>query len=578
MNSNSAVLSRLNLANQYLHSGKRDEAAAIYDEIAGLNPENAEVQVELGQLCSLFGAQEKAIAHYSRALELCPDDPALMGHLGIARMRYGELDAARELLQQAYAIDEQLPHVLYGLGIIHKEAADYEQARAFLEKALAFNPRDSLVLVSLAQTLTFLNDYEEAEALVHRALKLNKADENAQVVLGTILTETGRIDEAIRHYQKMIAGNNQVGLAYDNYARLKKFTADDKSLIKKAERVLGQGMPPQDRVGVHFALGKMYDDIKDYDKAFNNFRDANVLGKVGYDIARDKSRFKLVTRLFNANSIAEYAEFGSDSTVPVFIIGMPRSGTTLMERIIASHSQGAGAGELQVMSRIAHQLITDNASTSATRVKAELGSELAQGHASLYLGVLRQGYEDKSRVVDKLPGNYINLGLIASLFPKATIIHAQRDPLDTCLSCYFQAFGQVGWANDFESIVGHYKIYRDYMDYWRKVLPEGKILDVSYEKLTAEPAIEGRKMIEHCGLEWEADSLEFHQQEAVVRTVSQWQVRQPIYQSSKRRWINYAAHIQELANQLADYLEDDKDLLAEHGIQLKRRFKLFGLG
>ncbi|MEQ9208925.1 MAG: sulfotransferase, partial [Pseudomonadales bacterium] len=244
--------------------------------------------------------------------------------------------------------------------------------------------------------------------------------------------------------------------------------------------------------------------------------------------------------------------------------------------IIASHSKGAGAGELLAMPQIAHQIVHENESRTPQRALKRMTAYHMAEYAEHYLQTLRLGRREAARIVDKLPGNYQNLGLIATLFPNARIIHAVRHPLDTCLSCYFQAFDQVRWSNELESIAAMYKLYQDYMAHWKSVLPRHQILDVHYESLVEDPPTEGRRMLEHCGLTWEADSLEFHQQQAVVRTVSHAQVRQPIYQTSKMRWVNYADQLQELVTELSEYLRDDKETLAKYGLVLKKK-KRFGL-
>jgi hypothetical protein len=196
--------------------------------------------------------------------------------------------------------------------------------------------------------------------------------------------------------------------------------------------------------------------------------------------------------------------------------------------------------------------------------------------------VLTQGREGAERIVDKLPGNFINVGLILALFPNATIIHATRHPLDTCLSCFFQNFVEIRWANDFAVIGDIYAIYRDVMEYWKSVVPEGRIVEVSYEKLVEDPPEQGRRLIESAGLAWDDSILDFYKGERVIKTASVWQARQRIYTSSKQRWMNYASYIGELANALSPYLQDERDVLSEHGMELSspsalgRLTRLFG--
>jgi hypothetical protein len=189
--------------------------------------------------------------------------------------------------------------------------------------------------------------------------------------------------------------------------------------------------------------------------------------------------------------------------------------------------------------------------------------------AERYLDILRQGREPAARIVDKLPTNFLFLGLITALFPNATIIHAIRHPLDSCLSCYFQNFTSIRWANDLGVISQVYTVYRKSMANWERVLPEGSILHVRYEELVEDPQTHTRRMIEACGLEWDESVLDFFQKKSVVRTASIMQSRQPIYKTSKQRWVNYAQHLQPLVSGISEYLDDDKPLLAEHGLELR---------
>jgi len=185
-----------------------------------------------------------------------------------------------------------------------------------------------------------------------------------------------------------------------------------------------------------------------------------------------------------------------------------------------------------------------------------------------YLEVLTQGREKASRVVDKMPGNFLFAGLIAALFPNATMIHAVRNPLDTALSCYRQNFASLPWTNSFESIAQFYALYRDMMRYWQKVLPAGRIVDIHYERLVEDPETEARRLLEACGLDWDPSVLDNFRKGGVVRTASIAQVRQPVYRTSRRAWVNYAAHLEPLAKALAPWLKEQRAELAEHGIRI----------
>ncbi|MDH5712174.1 MAG: sulfotransferase, partial [Gammaproteobacteria bacterium] len=206
-----------------------------------------------------------------------------------------------------------------------------------------------------------------------------------------------------------------------------------------------------------------------------------------------------------------------------------------------------------------------------------LSKDMLAGYANDYLQVLENmaGNGDAVRITDKLPSNYLNLGLIHILFPNARIINVMRNPLDVCLSCYFQAFAYEHDTYDTQWLIRKYHLYRDAIDYWKKLLPEGKILDVQYEDLIVDFELQSRRIIEFCGLSWSDKCLDFHQDSRAIVTASAWQARQPIYTSSRKRWHNYAPYIAELAHGLSGYL-DDEDIaeLAERGIKVKKKWRL----
>ena len=563
------LLAEIRQAAQQLRKGRRADALLIYHDVRRRAGPRAHVHYELGHLCEEIGDIDQAITHYVIAAEKSPEMSQYLSTLGIAYLNSGEPQRAFETLEKAMALNPEMPEVLHGLGVYFMRRADFEQAVDYLERAASQRPSDADVHTNLATTLTRLNKHDEALAHAKKAVKLNSSDPRKHLALCNTLSEIGQMDEAVRHLEKTIRQHKSFGTAYDLLARIKKFSSADEAFIRSTEKVLERGMPAQQRYCLHFALGKMHDDCGHYDEAFAHYQKANLLQKTDYDVGRDTRLLKDMKKVFNESTLKSYSSLGHDSAQPVFIVGMPRSGTTLMEQIIASHPKGAGAGELPEMPRLAGVIFpASDRRRVAARARSELTAPNIKIHAESYLGVLRQGRPEARRIVDKMPGNFFFVGLISSLFPNATIIHAIRHPLDICLSCYFQSFSDLFWANDVHSIANMYSIYRDAMDYWHRVLPDGKILDVHYEELVDDPEHHARRMLEACGLEWDNTVLEFFRQKHVVKTASVAQTRMPIYSSSKMRWMNYTKHIGELANDLSEYLESDRDLLTAHGINL----------
>lgn len=563
------MLADIRRASQMLKTGRRADALYIHSDVERRAGSTPQVQFELGNLCQEIGDVDRAIDHYEIAAAEASDNPQYASALGIAYLNAGNFDEAREALERALAIDPDTLDAQHGLGVYHLRSNDYSKAVGYLERACELKPSAANIRTNLATALRVLNRHTEALAHANKAVKLDDADPGGHLVLSQTLAEIGEADTALKHLERTIRKRPTFGLAYDLLARLRKFSHDDEAFIRKAEKLLDRGMSAQDRFSLRYALGKMHDDCGNYDEAFAHFEQANLLQKKDYDFALDKKILRDMKKTFTAASLKELSALGHESAQPVFIVGMPRSGTTLMERIIASHPKGAGAGELEEIPRIA-SLIFDwkDARRSVAHARAALTAEKINEYAESYLNVLRQGQPDAARVVDKLPSNFLYLGLIKTLFPNATIINSIRHPLDLSLSCYFQRFEVLGWANDLTLIGQVFKLYREAMEYWKKTLPDGSIVDIRYEQLVEDPETVVRRMLEACGLDWDPTVLDFHRKDGMVRTASMAQTRQPIYRTSRQRWMNYARHIGPLVAELAPYLDEDRERLRELGVEL----------
>ena len=563
------LISEIQEAARLLRSGNRGDALVIYHDVKERTQRSPAVELQLGHLCEEFGDIDEALLHYEIVVEEAPDNVSHLAVLGIAYLNALRYEKARTTLERALELDPDLSDVRHAMGVIFMRGSDYEAALEHLERSCALKPRDPKARVNLATTLGNLNRHDEALEHVEKALKHAPKDPMAHLTKSDILAQIGDMEEATRLVEQLIQNQLDLGAAFDHLARLRKFTSKDAPLMKRAEKALDRGMNPKERRNLLFSLGKMYDDCQDYEKAFSFYSQANLLRKQNFDFAADENLRKASCKAFTAKSIEEFGRNGNPSEQPVFIVGMPRSGTTLMERIIAAHPRGSGAGELPEIPRLARKMVPASEWRKAVKLAREtLTPEGLQEHSQSYLDILRQGAGDAERIVDKMPGNSRFVGLIKSMFPNATIIHAMRHPLDSCLSCYFQNFAELWWTNDLKMIGQVYNGYRKSMDYWKQVLPEGSILEVRYEELVGDPETHARRMIEHCNLEWDPSVLEFYRKRGVVRTASIAQTRRKIYKTSRARWMNYAQFIDPLVAEIAPHLEQDRELLAEHGIDL----------
>ena len=313
-------------------------------------------------------------------------------------------------------------------------------------------------------------------------------------------------------------------------------TAADGDWLAGVEGLLRQSPTLEQEIGLRFALGKYLDDVGRYAEAFPQYKQANELTRRyggSYDPVKFTARIDAIIRHFDADYVATDHAGASGSELPVLVVGMPRSGTSLTEQILASHAKGFGAGEVPFWNT------AFNKYRDAGAAGADRGALFAE-FANRYLARLSMRAAGAERIVDKMPANFMHLGLIHAVFPRARIIHVQRHPIDTCLSIYFQNFFNMGpHANDLASLAHYYREYLRIMDHWRSVLPAGTLLEVPYEALIADQEGWSRRMVEFIGQPWDPQCLDFHQTERVVLTASKWQVRQKIHSGSKDRWRHY---------------------------------------
>lgn len=563
------LIEEIGEASKLLAAGNRSEALLIYHDLKQRSERNHAVEMQLGHLCEQFGDVDEAVMHYEIAVEEAPDDPRYLSTLGVAYINAHELDKALEVLEKAVELDPDIVEAQHGLGVYYMRRLDHENALPPLQRACELRPRYINARIHLAATLEKLNRHDEALGHANRALQLDAKNPAANLAVVDILLNTGDMAGAQQQIEKLVKLQPQFGSAYDQLARIRKFTDADLPLIRQAEKALKRGMPPSERVDLLFSIGKMYDDCGKYDDAFASYEKANLLRKHPYDVDDDANLVKALHRAFTAKNIAVLTQNGNSSAKPVFIVGMPRSGTTLMERIIASHPQGGGAGELPQMVSAGHKMFPKGKRRkSLKQLQADLSKDRIEEFTEDFLRVLEQGNGDAIRIVDKMPFNARFIGLIHVLFPNATFIHAMRHPLDSCLSCYFQNFAELWWANDLQVIGKEYTLYRKSMEYWKSVLPEGKIIDIRYESLVEDPETHARRILDAIELEWDQSVLEFYRKKGVVRTASVAQTRQKIYKSSRARWMNYSEHLGPLVDEITPLLEDDRELLAEHGVEL----------
>jgi len=495
-----------NLGNALRDSGQLEEAAASYRQAVAIRPDYAKLHNNLGNALLDLGRIEEAVASYSRALELEPDFAKAHSNLGSAFRELGRLDEAEASYRRALAIRADSAEVLTNLGVVQRLQGRAEEAEASLRRALGIDPKSAPTMTSLAELYADRGEFAEAENL----------------------------------YREVCAAQPDSAQAWAGMAALRKMTIGDSAWITEAQRIARRPLRPRDEAHLRYAIGKFFDDVQDYEQAFLSYRRANQIAKA-YSPPHDQQHlartFEFITQLYDRNWLDRARAGSNSSSRPIFIVGMPRSGTSLAEQILASHPAVFGAGELSFW-----KVASLKVGAAALQDGAKRG-ELAQ-LASEYLQLLAGLSPDAARVVDKMPANFAHLGMIHAAFPNARIIHMRRNPIDTCLSIYFQNFHVAHtYANDLEDLAHYYGEYQRLMQHWRSMLPPSAILDVPYEALVADPGSWSRKMVEFIGLPWDEACIDFHQTNRRVSTFSKWQVRQKISKTSVERWRNYAPFV-----------------------------------
>jgi tetratricopeptide (TPR) repeat protein len=425
-------------------------------------------------------------------------------------------------------------HRNFGNALIDLQRLD--EAEAALRRSLALDPEHPLAHVSLGAALRLKHRAADAEASCETALAIDPDHVQALSLLGELRADRGQFAEAEALFQRAIAADPDFSFPYSSIATHRRMTANDAHWRKGVEASLAKPQPLANEISLHYALGKYFDDVGQYPRAFEQFVRANELSKrygAAFDAGKLTQRVDTIIQSFSAAFTRQPMIEASDSELPIFIVGMPRSGTSLTEQILASHPAVFGAGELRFWNGAFAQY-------RQAQIQNQSGADLLPGLARDYLRRLTALCPGARRTVDKMPTNFMYAGLIHAAFPRARIIHMQRHPLDTCLSIYFQNFFNIGpYANDLAHLAQFYEQYLRVTAHWRCVLPATALLEIPYEALIGDQEGWTRRMLDFVGLPWDAACLEFHRTDRVVITSSKWQVRQKIYASSVGRWRNY---------------------------------------
>ena len=500
----------------YKSLGKINNALEAFEVASKIKPDYSEAYFNQGVIHQELNSLEKAIYSYKKTIEIMPKNPKAYNNLGIIYRNLGQIENAVENFEWAVAYKRDFAEAHNNLGICFQDIDQLDKAIECYLNAVKFMP-----------------DYAQA---------FNN--------LGIAYNELGQVDNAIKSYEQAIKIEPNFASAYYNLVDLKKYKSNDSQILQITDLLKSKDLDQNNRVMLNFALAKIYENLGLKDQMFKFLDEGNILRKqeLNFSFEITNQANQSIKDLFNTkNSDFSINEKNKYSLKPIFIVGMPRSGSTLIEQIISSHNEVSGLGEIEYFSKIVAKssqeipFLDNNILTEESIVS------------------IRNKYLESSKIknikekyfTDKWPLNFRNIGFILSAFPDAKIINTQRNSIATCWSIYKYYFSSNGngWAYSQEDISNFYKLYEDLMKYWHEIYPN-KIYDISYEKLTDNQEDETRKLLDYCGLEWDENCMNFHNNKRAVKTASSLQVRKKMYQGSSEAWKDYEDYLQPLIQSL----------------------------
>ena len=524
----------LALATELLRAGRPADAIAPLRDAALLQPSNAIIQHDLGLACLEVGRASDAIAALQRALASNPRYTDAYFRLGIALEKLGDIGGALAAYDRATKLLPSLTEAWFRAGALVYTLGHVGEAVGCFQRAAATGGRSSFARLGKARALVIEDRNQEAERVLREMLVADPTNAMAFDLLGSVLSELGRFDEARACFERTVAIAPLLAGSYYDLVRCRPVTNADNGLLQEMQAALAiPELELGQRQRLHLAIGKAAEDLGDYALAMQHFDAADAVrrGASSFDSAAFSNLIDRLIALCTPEFIAR-AELGSSDTTPVLIVGMPRSGTTLVEQIVSMHPEVGAGGELNFWNEGGLAWLSSVAVGDEAQFVAKAAAD--------YLGVLRAIAPTAARVTDKMPFNFLWAGLIHVAFPRATIIHCRRAAIDTALSIHQTHFHpSMPFPTGGAELVAYFRSYQRLVDHWRSVLPADRFIEVDYEDLTGAPEPVIRRIIAACGLAWHDSCLRPESNPRAVKTPSKWQTRQPIYRTSVERWRRY---------------------------------------
>ena len=551
----------------YKTLGQLDAAAKMFETAVIIKPDYAEAHFNHGITLNELEKTNLAVESYKKAIALLPNYPDAHNNLGNIFLGHDQYEDALEHYEWAVAYRPEFSEAYNNLGVANRELGNIDNAVINFKKAIAINPKYNKAHLGLGTLLKNLGQRDNAKKCYEQVLINEPDNAQAHVSLGTLFKEKGQIKDAIKSFKRAISIKPTYGVAYFNLTLMKENKVEEKLVSKMLSHLLSNDLSQSDRINFCFALANSYEKLEKQDDFFKFLNEGNRLRKeeLNYSLERSQETLAIVKKIFSSMPSVNKESFlyKKSNIRPVFIVGMPRSGSTLVEQILSSHHAAHGVGEIEYLSKILSQLIQKYIKNNSEPITTLPNDEAIIENNNIsdedflsirhqYTKLLSLFNTSESVIVDKSIFNYRFIGFILKAFPEAKIIHLKRDARAICWSIYKHNFpqGGIGFGNDMEYLVSYYSSYSKMMNFWHEKFPN-KIYDLNYENLTTNQEEEINKLLEYCELEWDDNCLKFHANKRAVKTASSLQVRKKIYQGSSEAWKKYEKHLKPMIKGLS---------------------------
>ena len=517
----------------YVNLQKPDKAISYFKTALRLNKYYNEARGNLGSALLLLGKTDEAIIQLEQALKGNPKNPMAWNSLGNARDQKFLYDSARKAFEKAIELSPNYLNAFNSLGVLLNKLNLKDEAIKIFESGLKINPNDTDLLINFGYTLSDSGKLKQAIKKLTKGISFDNYPIDAKHRLGVLKSNDGDIKSAIKLILESIKEDPTLSEAYRSLSLIYKFKKSDELIDTMRERLNKPNSSVYDKIHLGFALGKSLHDIKEYKDAFKAYEIGNIArrSELVHDINEHSESIERIKTIYSNKEEKIYIDTNHQNVNPIFIVGMNRSGTTLVEQILSAHSMVTGAGELPNINKLG----LENLKTNIKWTKTELICARAE-----YSRVLESFAQGTKFVTDKLPVNFKWIGLIKILYPKAKIIHLIRNPMDTCLSNYRNYFIATGnaYAYNQKELANFYIDYRNLMEFWHMIFPN-QIYACDYDSLTLNQETETRLLLKYCKLNWEPEVMKFEKNTRAVKTASVAQVREGLYRTSVGGWENY---------------------------------------